>query len=211
MNVLGPNGVGKSTLFRCILCLNGNWTGSIRVNGHDLRALSVRDRAREIAYIPQSHAPVYNYEVIDVVLMSAGGNIGLFGTPKRCHLDRAWEALERVGIAHLGHRPYTQISGGEQQLVLIARAIAQDARTIIMDEPTSALDYGNTVRVLSCVRQLAREGMSIVQSTHQPDQAFLYSDKTLVIADGRVLRFRRPQGRHHEGARERHLRRSTWR
>ena len=193
VNVLGPNGVGKSTLFRCILCLNGNWTGSIRVNGHDLRALSVRDRAREIAYIPQSHAPVYNYEVIDVVLMSAGGNIGLFGTPKRCHLDRAWEALERVGIAHLGHRPYTQISGGEQQLVLIARAIAQDARTIIMDEPTSALDYGNTVRVLSCVRQLAREGMSIVQSTHQPDQAFLYSDKTLVIADGRVLAFGDPK------------------
>ena len=193
VNVLGPNGVGKSTLFRCILCLNGNWTGSIRVNGHDLRALSVRDRAREIAYIPQSHAPVYNYEVIDVVLMSAGGNIGLFGTPKRRHLDRAWEALERVGIAHLGHRPYTQISGGEQQLVLIARAIAQDARTIIMDEPTSALDYGNTVRVLSCVRQLAREGMSIVQSTHQPDQAFLYSDKTLVIADGRVLAFGDPK------------------
>ena len=77
--------------------------------------------------------------------------------------------------------------------MLIARAIAQDARTIIMDEPTSALDYGNTVRVLSCVRQLAREGMSIVQSTHQPDQAFLYSDKTLVIADGRVLAFGDPK------------------
>ena len=98
--------------------------------------------------------------------MSAGGRVGLFGTPKRGQVDQAWNALERIGIAHLGHRPYTQISGGEQQLVLIARAIAQNARTIIMDEPTSALDYGNTVRVLSCVRQLAREGLSIVQSTH---------------------------------------------
>ena len=93
----------------------------------------------------------------------------------------------------MAHRTYTQISGGEQQLTLIARAIAQDAKTIIMDEPTSALDYGNTVRVLSCVRQLAREGLSIVQSTHQPDQAFLYSDKTLVINKGRVSAFGDPK------------------
>ena len=198
VNVLG---VGKSTLFRCILCLNANWTGEITVNGKNLRDLSVRERSREIAYIPQSHSSTYDYDVLDVVLMSAGGNIGLFGTPKKQHVDRAWEALDRVGIASLGHRPYTQISGGEKQLVLIARAIAQNARTIVMDEPTSALDYGNTVRVLSTVRQLAREGMSIVQSTHQPDQAFLYSDRTLVINEGRVHAF----GDHHEGAGEHHL------
>ena len=193
VNVLGPNGVGKSTLFRCILCLNANWTGEITVNGKNLRDLSVRERSREIAYIPQSHSSTYDYDVLDVVLMSAGGNIGLFGTPKKQHVDRAWEALDRVGIASLGHRPYTQISGGEKQLVLIARAIAQNARTIVMDEPTSALDYGNTVRVLSTVRQLAREGMSIVQSTHQPDQAFLYSDRTLVINEGRVHAFGDPK------------------
>ena len=172
VNVLGPNGVGKSTLFRCILGLSPHYSGTILVNGKDLRALSVRERAREISYIPQSHAPVYDYEVVDVVLMATGNDLKMLATPGEAQLQRAHEALARIGIEHLAHRTYTQISGGEQQLVLIARALAQNAQTIIMDEPTSALDYGNTMRVLSCVRQLAREGLSIVQSTHNPDHAF---------------------------------------
>lgn len=186
VNVLGPNGVGKSTLFRCILGLARGYTGEILVNGKDLRHLSVRERAREISYIPQSHAPVYDYEVVDVVLMACGNDLKMLATPGRVQLARAYDALERVGIGHLAHRTYTQISGGEQQMVLIARALAQNARTIIMDEPTSALDYGNTMRVLSCVRQLAREGLSIVQSTHNPDHAFLYADTTMVLAEGRL-------------------------
>lgn len=192
LNVLGPNGVGKSTLFRCILCLTSNYTGTVRVNGKDLRNLSIRQRAREIAYIPQTHTTTYDYIVADVVLMSARAKGTLFSTPKPAQIARAWDALERVGIAHLGHRPYTQISGGERQLVLIARAIAQNARTIIMDEPTSSLDFGNTIRVLSAVRELAREGMSIIQSTHQPDHAFLYADKTLVINKGALYAFGDP-------------------
>ena len=220
VNVLGPNGVGKSTLFRCILCLNSDYEGVIRVNGKDLRDLSVRERAREISYIPQTHAPVYNYKVRDVVLMSTGADVGIFGTPGREQVERAEQALERIGIGHLADRMYTHISGGEQQLVLIARALAQNAKTIVMDEPTSvlrqmlkhrsdlavlspallladeptsALDYGNTVRVLSCVKQLAREGLSIVQSTHQPDQAFLFADKTLVVYDGTVEAYGDPK------------------
>ena len=192
VNVLGPNGVGKSTLFRCILGLNAGYGGQILVNGKDLRRLSVRERAREVSYIPQSHAPVYDYEVLDVVLMATGNDLKMLSTPGRTQVKRARAALERIGIGHLAHRTYTQISGGEQQLVLIARALAQNAQTIIMDEPTSALDYGNTVRVLSCVRQLVREGLSIVQSTHNPDQAFLYSDKTLVINRGHVHAFGSP-------------------
>ena len=193
VNVLGPNGVGKSTLFKCILGLNAGYKGRIQVNGKDLRSLSIKQRAREIAYIPQSHAPVYDYNVLDVVMMSTGNDLHLFAEPKAEHVERAYAALERVGVAHLADRTYTHISGGEQQLVLVARALAQNARTIIMDEPTSALDYGNTVRVLSCVRQLAREGLSIVQSTHQPDQAFLYSDRTLVISAGRLLAYDEPK------------------
>jgi len=193
VNVLGPNGVGKSTLFRCILGLNNRYSGSIVVNGRDMASLSIKQRAREISYIPQSHASIYDYEVLDVVLMSTGTDLGMMRTPGKRHVDRAYEALERIGVTHLAHRAYTQISGGEQQLVLIARALAQNAKTIIMDEPTSSLDYGNTLRVLCCVRQLAKEGLSIVQSTHQPDQAFLYSDKTLVINEGRVFAYGSPK------------------
>ena len=152
----------------------------------DMRSLSIKERAREVSYIPQSHAPVYDYEVLDVVLMATGSDLKMLSNPGPAQRQRAYEALERIGIQDFAHRRYTHISGGEQQLVLIARALAQNARTIVMDEPTSALDYGNTVRVLSCVRQLAREGLSIVQSTHNPDHAFLYSDKTLVIREGRV-------------------------
>jgi len=193
VNVLGPNGTGKSTLFRCILGLNRDYQGTIVVNGKNIRELSIRERARAMAYIPQSHKPVYDYAVLDVVLMSAGASAGVLFSPKQSHVDRAYEALERVGIAYLADRPYTHISGGEQQLVLIARALAQNANTLIMDEPTSALDYGNTVRVLACVRQLSREGLTIIQSTHQPDQAFLYADKTLVLHEGEVLAYGTPK------------------
>lgn len=186
VNVLGPNGVGKSTLFRCILGLNHDYKGQILVNGKDMKHLTIKERAREISYIPQSHAPVYDYEVLDVVLMATGSELKVLSNPGCAQRKRAYEALERIGIEKFAHRQYTHISGGEQQLVLIARALAQNAKTIVMDEPTSALDYGNTMRVLSCVRQLAREGLSIVQSTHNPDHAFLYSDKTLVLRDGKV-------------------------
>ena len=168
-------------------------TGSIAIDGRDLRQMSVRERARTIAHIPQTHESVYDYSVLDVVLMSAASQAGAFGVPRADQVKRAWEALERVGIARLAHRPATRISGGEQQLVLIARALAQNAHTIIMDEPTSALDYGNTMRVLGCVRQLAREGLSIIQSTHQPDQAFLFADKVLAINKGHVRAFGDPR------------------
>lgn len=193
VNVLGPNGTGKSTLFRCILGLNRTYTGTIVVNGKDIRNLSIRERAREMAFIPQAHKPIYDYAVLDVVLMSSGAGSGAFFMPKQRDIDRAYDALERIGIGFLADRPYTQISGGEQQLVLIARALAQNAGTIIMDEPTSALDYGNTVRVLSCARQLAEDGLTIIQSTHQPDQAFLYADKTLVLHEGGLMAYGEPK------------------
>lgn len=184
--VLGPNGVGKTTLFRCILGLAAGYVGSIEVNGKDVARLSVAQRACELAYIPQAHANIFDYEVVDLVLMACGTDLGMMRSPTRRHEARAMEALERVGIAELAHRPITQLSGGQQQLALVARAIAQDSRAIVMDEPTSALDFANTSRVLGLVRELSAEGRSVLLSMHQPDQAYLYADRVLAMQDGGV-------------------------
>lgn len=183
--VLGPNGVGKTTLFRCILGLAPGYGGEVRVNGHDLRGLSVRERAREMAYIPQAHTNVFDYDVVDMVLMACGTDLGMLRSPTRRHEERAMRALERVGIADLAHRSVNRLSGGQLQLVLVARAVAQDARSLVLDEPTSALDFANADRVLALAGELAREGRSVIVSTHRPEQAYLYFDQVIALgADG---------------------------
>lgn len=187
--VLGANGVGKSTLFKCILGLNRIYEGEIYVEDEPIKKLSVKELAKRIAFIPQSHTPTFNYKVIDIVLMSTTAYLNSFSSPGKAQRKIAEEALERVGILDLAYRGYANISGGERQLVLIARALAQQTKTIIMDEPTSSLDYGNQIRVLSQIKALATDGYTIIQSTHHPDQAFLYADKTLVLHKGTILRF----------------------
>lgn len=185
--VLGPNGVGKSTLFGCILGLNSQRDGVIEIDGSNIENMSIRQRAQLISYIPQSHSPIFSYSVKDIVLMSTESTIKGFGSPKKEQIKMAEDAMEKVGISYLADRKYTQISGGERQLVMIARALAQQAKTIIMDEPTSNLDYGNQIRVMTRIKELAKEGYTIIQSSHQPDQAFLYADEILVLYKGQVL------------------------
>jgi len=187
LSVLGPNGVGKSTLFRCILGLLTPAAGSIVIDGRDTAGMSAPELARRIAYIPQSHSPVFNYSVMDMVLMGTTARLGPFSSPGKAQLAQAEEAMERLGIRELADSGYQSISGGQRQMVLIARALAQQARILIMDEPSSSLDFGNRIRVMQTVRLLTREGYSVIQSTHDPDQAFYYSDRILAMKDGRVL------------------------
>ncbi|MDR0904832.1 MAG: ABC transporter ATP-binding protein [Oscillospiraceae bacterium] len=184
--VLGPNGVGKSTLFNCILGLAPAESGEIRVDGEAVGNIGVRELARRIAFVPQSHAPTFNYSVFDMVLMGTTAHVGGISAPGAEQMLLAENALERVGISHLRERGYMQISGGERQLTLIARALAQQSGVIIMDEPTANLDYGNQLRVLMRVKELVREGMTVIQSTHNPDHAFLFADRVLALIDGRV-------------------------
>ncbi len=184
--VLGPNGAGKSTLFRCILGLLGGYRGRILVGDAEIGRLSPREIAHRVAYIPQNHAPTFNYSVRDMVLMGTTHELSATASPGKKQRERAEAALQRLGIEALSERGFSQLSGGEQQLVLVARAIAQQADTLVMDEPTANLDYGNQFRVLEQVRELARQGYAILLSTHNPQHALLYSDRILALGDGRV-------------------------
>ena len=185
--ILGPNGVGKSTLFRCLLGFLRPQKGEVLVDGKDIRHMGASETARYIAYIPQSVAPTFNYTVMDTALMGATGKLGSFQSPRQQDAERALEILDSLGIAHLSHRGCGRISGGERQLALLARALVQDARILIMDEPTANLDYGNNWRVMERVVSLAAAGYTIIFSTHDPNQAFFHSNKVLVMKEGKVI------------------------
>lgn len=192
LSVLGPNGVGKSTLFKCLLGLLQPDSGEIFINGENVKELSAKQLARKIAYIPQSHNPSFHYSVFDMVLMGTSAQLSNFASPGPTENKKVDSALERLGISHLKNRSYMDISGGERQLTLIARALVQEAHILVMDEPSASLDYGNRIRVMRTVQALAKEGYLVIQSTHDPDQAFLYSDRILALHDGRVLAYGKP-------------------
>ena len=193
LSVLGPNGAGKSTLFKCILGLLRGCSGTIAIGGEALSSMSRRELSRRIAYIPQISKPAFGYTVLDMVLMGAARQLPPFAQPHRAQIMAAMDALERVGAAHLAERDFIHLSGGEQQLTLIARAIAQQAAILLMDEPTSALDYGNQLRVLRLVRELADEGYAVLLSTHNPQHALTFATRILALSGGRVAALGAPQ------------------
>jgi iron complex transport system ATP-binding protein len=190
--VLGPNGVGKTTLFRCILGFHRRYRGSILINGREAKTLGSRKLSADVAYIPQSHGHAFNYSVLDMVLMGTTPSVNPLSVPGKRQKEVAYDALARIGAEHLAKSSFSHLSGGEQQLVLIARALAQDAGILLMDEPTSNLDYGNQTRILQQIRQLADRGYTILLSSHNPQQALWYADNILAMEDGRVAAFGTP-------------------
>lgn len=186
--VLGPNGVGKSTLFKCILGFLKPQKGSITVDGTKIAELTDRERARMLAYIPQSFAAVFNHTVLDTVMMGSASRLSLFDMPGEEDRRKAEDLLSQMGIASLGERGTKKISGGERQLMLLARSLMQDARILIMDEPTASLDFANSHRVMRKVRDLSKDGYTIIFSTHSPSLAALYSTSIIALRDGRILR-----------------------
>lgn len=183
--LLGPNGVGKTTLFKSILGLLPILSGSILLDGEDVRTWSPRRFARKVGYVAQAHTPPFPFKVIDVVAMGRAVHIGPFASPSTPDLDIAEDVLAAIGLRHLRDAIYTEISGGERQLVLIARALAQEPGFLFMDEPTSNLDYGNQVKVLTHILTLTRQrGLGVVMTTHNPNEALLYASAVAVMGKG---------------------------
>lgn len=185
--VLGPNGAGKSTLFQCMLGLLHGYTGEIDICRKNIRTLSRAQLSRMAAYIPQSTEPVFNYTVADTVLMGTTGGMGLLKTPGQTQREAAAAAMQTLGIEDLAQRGIGTLSGGERQLVLIARAMAQNAKILIMDEPTANLDYGNQQRVLERIRDLAAQGYTVLLSTHNPEHALRYATHVLALQQGSAV------------------------
>ncbi len=185
--LLGPNGGGKTTLFRTLLGILPPLAGTVRVAGRPLADWSRSPLATQLAYVPQSHAGLFAFTVEDVVLMGRTARLARFSTPSAHDRDIARACLARLGIGHLAERIYTEISGGERQLALIARALAQEATILILDEPTASLDFGNQLRVLKEIDALKAQGLSILMSTHQPEHALRVADRVALLKTGRIV------------------------
>ncbi|HRO12267.1 ABC transporter ATP-binding protein [Amaricoccus sp.] len=190
--ILGPNGSGKTTLLRCLLGGLTPASGSIAVDGVAIGGLSARLLARKVAVVPQASQSVFGHLVLDMVLMGRSALLPFMGTPAAADVAIAERALERVGIAHLAGRPFGAISGGEQQLCLIARALAQEAPLVVLDEPAASLDLGNQIRILEIIGTLADEGYGVLMTTHHPDHALRVGTRVLGLRDGRVFGTGRP-------------------
>ena len=185
--LLGPNGVGKTTLFKTMLGFLAPKKGVVSIDGRDRSTFTRREFAQVVAYVPQLHEPPFPFSVLDVVLAGCASRLGVLSSPSREDYEKAEGVLEELGVSYLRDKVFTQISGGEQQMTLIARALVQDPRFLVMDEPTAALDFGNQVRVLSCVKRLADSGRGVIMTSHNPDHAYLCCSRAVLITRERSI------------------------
>jgi iron complex transport system ATP-binding protein len=185
--ILGPNGAGKSSLLHCVLGIETTWNGEVRVMGQDARALPRRELARLLSYVPQTSRSAFSFTVDEWVMMGRTPHIPLGREPTSHDYAAVEDALARLGLLPLRDRPIDQLSGGEMQLVLTARALAQETPVILLDEPTASLDLSNQRHVLRAIRQLRELGRTVVMTTHLPEHAFLLDARVLLLKNGEVV------------------------
>ena len=191
--IIGPNGTGKTTLIKCLNGLHDTDSGEILVNGENIKTLSFSQISKHIGYIPQSHIPSFPFTVFDVVLMGRAPYLNLAQSPKAEDEKIAVKSLKTLGIYDLKDKEYTNLSGGERQLVFLARVLTQQPDILILDEPTSHLDFGNQIKLLEIIDRLAESGLSVIMSSHFPDHAFLSSTKVAIMKNKKFIDFGTPE------------------
>lgn len=183
--ILGKNGCGKSTLLKLLSGLLPCRPGQVSIWGNDIAELKISERAKLIGYLPQAHDPIFPFTVQDVVLTGRASYV--FTTPSRFDKEKAERAISQVGISHLKHRPYTELSGGERQLVLIARLLAQEPKIIMLDEPLTFLDLQNQLRLMALIRDLVKTGLTVLAVLHDPNIAFIHADDFILLKAGEII------------------------
>ncbi len=191
--ILGPNGSGKTTLFQCLLGIWKFQEGEVRLSGKPISHLKRAEIAKRLSAVPQEHDPPFPYSCLDIVLMGRTAHVGIFSSPSLQDRDLSRQAMKALGVDHLAERPYTQVSGGERQMVLIARCLAQDAPAMLLDEPTAHLDFRNQITILKKVKNIVREkGLVALMNLHDPNMALLFSDRVLLLNRGALVAQGRP-------------------
>ena len=184
LSVLGPNGAGKTTLLRVLMGMLKLKAGTVRVFGRDIRTLKEKELFQTVSYVPQMREVPRSYSVTETVLLGLTGMMGIFSEPGERELRQTEETLDLLGIRHLANKPMSDLSGGEAQMVLIARALVKDPKILILDEPESGLDFRNQLIILDAVRAAARRGVTTVFNTHYPEHALRYADSGLLFCPG---------------------------
>ncbi|SHI85997.1 ABC transporter ATP-binding protein [Parasporobacterium paucivorans] len=186
--ILGANGIGKSTLFKTLLGLLKPVSGQVLVQDKPLEKWSRKDLAKVTSYVPQSHTPPFPFKAFEIIVMGRHPYQNGIGAVREEDIRAVQDALRLLDIEHLAEKNYTQISGGERQMVLMARAIVQGSSLMILDEPVSNLDFGNHAKVISYIRKLVSMGKTVVMTTHHPDHAFIPESRVLIMENRSRMR-----------------------
>lgn len=186
LGIIGPNGSGKTTLLKCINKILKPKKGSIILDGQEIQKMSRLEIAKHIGYVPQSSVKPYELNVFEIVLMGRRPHIGWQSS--ETDADKTWKALEMLGIEHLALRHFNELSGGEQQRVLIARSLAQEAKILLLDEPTSNLDIKHQLEVMELTRMLVtKKNIASVIAIHDLNLASRYCDKIVMMKNGKIF------------------------
>jgi iron complex transport system ATP-binding protein len=185
--LLGPNGAGKTTLLRCLLGLLAPQSGTVRLAGQPIGRLSRRERARRMAYVPQTSSTPFPFSTLDIAVTGRTPHLRRMASPSAADRRAAGAVLDELGIGALADRPFSVLSSGERRLALLARAVVQDAPVLLLDEPTAALDFSNEARVLEVVAGLVQSGRTVLMTTHQPWHALLRGDQAVLMRDGQLF------------------------